>query len=125
MIDKTNSFDEYLAYCDENVKNRLILIRNIIKEEAPEAVEKISYGMPTFYLTENLVHFAASKHHIGFYPTPSGVEFVQSELDSYHWSKGAIRFSLYKPIPEELIRKIVRFRVLEVLNKHDNQNKGS
>ena len=92
-------------------------LRTIIAQEAPEAIEKISYGMPTFYLHGNLVHFAAAKHHIGFYPTPSGVEAFKSELEGLKWSKGAIQFPYDAPLPEALIRKIVRFRVFEVLGE--------
>ena len=88
-------------------------IRAIIREEAPDAIEAISYQMPTFKLTGNLVHFAAFKHHIGFYPTPSGTEKFQKEISPYQSGKGSIQFPLKQPIPYELIRKIVRFRVAE------------
>jgi uncharacterized protein YdhG (YjbR/CyaY superfamily) len=109
--------DAYINQADPDIRPRLGLIRTIIREEAPEAIEKISYGMPTFHLHENLVHFAAAKHHIGFYPTPSGVEAFKAELEGLKWSKGAIQFPHNAPLPEELIRKIVRFRVHEVLGK--------
>lgn len=109
--------DEYINKVDPDIRPRLEQIRTIIAQEAPEAIEKISYGMPTFYLQGNLVHFAAAKHHIGFYPTPSGVEAFKSELSGFSWSKGSIRFSYDRPLPEDLIRRIVRFRVHEVLGK--------
>lgn len=109
--------DAYINQADPDIRPRLEQIRSIIAQEAPEAIEKISYGMPTFYLHENLVHFAAAKHHIGFYPTPTGVEAFKSELVGLKWSKGAIQFPHNTPLPEALIRNIVRFRVHEVLGK--------
>ena len=85
----------------------------MVREAAPDAIEKISYQMPTFYLNGNLVHFAAFKNHIGFYPTPSGISTFDDELDPYKRAKGSVRFPLDKPIPYDLIEKIVRFRVKE------------
>ncbi len=79
--------------------------------------ETISYQMPTFTLHGNLVHFAAHKNHIGFYPTPSGIRNFQDEFTDYKWSKGAVQFPLDRPIPFELIARIVRFRVEEMLVK--------
>jgi uncharacterized protein YdhG (YjbR/CyaY superfamily) len=110
--------DEYIRTCPESIRATLQLLKNIISQEAPGAIEKISYGMPTFYLKENLVHFAVAKRHIGFYPTPSGVTAFESELGAYKHSKGAIQFPLDKPLPEDLIRRIVGFRVREVVEKH-------
>ena len=95
----------------------LTKIRSVIKESGLEAVEKISYQMPTFYLKGNLVHFAAYQHHIGFYPTPSGIEAFKSELSIYKWAKGSVQFPLDQPIPYQLISKIVKFRVAENLKK--------
>ena len=93
-------------------------IREVIRTEAPDAVETISYQMPTFNLNgKNLVHFAAWKHHIGFYPTPSGTETFKKELSSYKAAKGSAQFPLDKPIPFGLIREIVRFRVQELYKK--------
>jgi uncharacterized protein YdhG (YjbR/CyaY superfamily) len=111
------SIDAYINQADPNIQPRLRQLRAIIREEAPEAIEKISYGMPTFYLHGNLVHFAAAKHHIGFYPTPSGVKAFKSVLKGLVWSKGTIRFPHDAPLPESLIRNIVRFRVAEALRK--------
>lgn len=105
--------DRYIASFPEPVAAYLSRLREIIREEAPDAIEIISYGMPTFHARTNLVHFAAAKHHIGFYPSPSGVEAFKEELGSYKTSKGAIRLPLDAPLPELLIRKIVRFRVAE------------
>lgn len=88
-------------------------IRKTIHETAPEATEKISYGMPTFYLNGNLVHFAAFKKHIGFYPAPSGIENFKDKLEEYKTSKGTIQFPFDKEIPYELVSEIVKFRVNE------------
>ena len=89
----------------------------MIKEAAPEATEKISYQMPTFYLHGNLVHFAAYKEHIGFYLSPSGIEAFKEEISSYKWAKGSVQFPLDKPIPYDLIRRITAYRVAENLEK--------
>lgn len=108
-----NEIDGYISSFPEGVKEKLIAIRTIIKEEAPEAIEKFSYQMPTFYLNGNLVHFAAFKKHIGFYPTPSGIEAFEEELKLYKNAKGSVQFPLDQPLPLELIRKMVRYRVAE------------
>lgn len=92
-------------------------IRGIIREAAPKAKEAISYGMPTFKLNGNLVHFAAFKKHIGLYPTPSGTDTFKIELLPYKSGKGSIQFPLDQPIPYDLIRKIVTFRVTEQKKK--------
>ncbi|MBN7771765.1 iron chaperone [Clostridium aminobutyricum] len=88
-------------------------IRQVIKEAAPQASEKISWRMPTFYLNGNLVHFAMHKSHIGFYPGASGVENFKDQLGEYKYAKGSIQFPLSKPLPEKLITDIVKFRVQE------------
>ena len=106
--------DDYISGFPEPVQVILQQIRQIIQEEAPEATEAFTYKMPTFKLKKNLVHFAAYKKHIGFYPTPSGISNFQNELSDFETSKGAIKFPLDKEIPFELIRKIVRFRVQEM-----------
>lgn len=110
---KNETIDAYISSYDEVVQPILKELRRVIKEEAPDATEKISYQMPTFYLNGNLVHFAVQKNHIGFYPAPSGVAAFKEELTEYKTSKGAIQFPLTKPIPYELVRRIVRFRVEE------------
>jgi uncharacterized protein YdhG (YjbR/CyaY superfamily) len=92
-------------------------IRTVIKEAAPDAAETISYQMPTFTLQGNLVHFAAFKKHIGFYPTPIGIEAFKDELSVYEGGKGSVQFPLDKPMPLDLIRRIVEFRVRENLEK--------
>ncbi len=109
------SIDEYINSCPQEVRSLLLEIRSAIKAEAPDATEKISYQMPTFFLKGNLVHFAAFKNHIGFYPTPSGITAFDGELARYRSGKGSVQFPLGEPLPIELIRKIVRFRIQENL----------
>ena len=111
------TIDEYIAQCPQDVQQILAQIRAVIKESAPNAEEKISYQMPAFHLKGYLVGFAAHTHHIGFYPTPSGIEAFKDELSAYNSSKGAGQFPLDEPMPWELIRKIVKFRVAENLKK--------
>lgn len=96
-------------------------IRKVIKESAPDAKEKISYQMPTFALHGNLVHFAAFKNHIGFYPAPSGIEAFKEELSVYKGAKGSVQFPINKPLPYELISKIVKFRVAENIKKAEDK----
>jgi uncharacterized protein YdhG (YjbR/CyaY superfamily) len=112
-----NSIDEYIATFPEEIQTILQEIRATIKAAAPDAGEKISYQMPTFYLKGNLVHFAAFKNHIGFYPTPSGVETFRQEIARYQGAKGSIRFPLDEPMPLDLITRIVKMRVAENLKK--------
>jgi uncharacterized protein YdhG (YjbR/CyaY superfamily) len=88
-----------------------------IRAEAPEAEEIISYGIPTFKLNGNLVHFAAYKTHIGFYPAPSGIDTFRKELSTFKVTKGTVQFPIYQPLPTDLIAKIVKFRVKENLAK--------
>ena len=107
--------DEYISGFPKEVQEILHNIRKTIREAAPGAEEKISYGMPTFTLKGNLVHFAAYKKHIGFYPTPSGIEKFKNRISVYEWSKGAVKFPLDEQVPFDLIREIVRFRVKENL----------
>jgi uncharacterized protein YdhG (YjbR/CyaY superfamily) len=110
-----NSIDEYIAQFPEEVQKKLKELRKEIKAAAPNAEERISYQMPTFRLKSNLVHFAAYKNHIGFYPTPGGIKAFEHELSVYEVSKGTVRFPINKPLPMELISKIVKFRVVEDL----------
>jgi uncharacterized protein YdhG (YjbR/CyaY superfamily) len=120
---KPKNIDEYIAGFPEDVQEKLQKIRMTIREAAPDAQEKISYQMPTFYLKGNLVHFAAFKNHIGFYPTPTGTEKFQKELVAYKVSKGTARFPLDKPIPFDLITEIVKFRVKENLERAESKQK--
>jgi len=111
------NIDDYIAGFPPEVQEFLEQIRTTIKEAAPAAEEAIKYRMPTFVLNENLVHFAAYKNHVGFYPTPSGIEKFKDELLSYKNAKGSVQFPIDKPIPLKLIRKIVAFRVKEIQAK--------
>lgn len=110
-------FYSHILQFPTEVQEILITLRKVIKEAAPDAEEKISYQMPTFYLKGNLVHFAAHKNHIGFYPTPSGIEAFKNELSEYKGAKGSVQFPIEKPLPYELISKIVKFRVDENINR--------
>jgi uncharacterized protein YdhG (YjbR/CyaY superfamily) len=112
-----HSINEYIATFPEEIQAILQEIREIVKAAAPDAEEKISYQMPTFFLKGNLVHFAAFKNHIGFYPTPSGVEAFKEEIARYQGAKGSIRFPLDEPMPLDLIARIVKMRVAENLKK--------
>ncbi|OPJ64363.1 iron chaperone [Clostridium oryzae] len=107
------SIDEYILQFSPEVQEILKTLRKVIKEAAPDAEEKISWGMPTFVLHGNLVHFAAYKNHIGFYPSPSGIDAFKEELSEYKGAKGSVQFPIKKLIPYELISKIVRFRAAE------------
>ena len=109
--------DEYIAGFPDDIQVILQKIRATIRRAAPDAEEAIKYQMPTFVLKGNLVHFAAFKHHIGLYPTPSGIETFKKELAAYQSSKGAVQFPLDKPIPYGLIGRIVKYRVKENLEK--------
>ena len=108
------TISEYIAAFPKDVQNKLEQIRRVIQTAAPEAEETINYGIPTFKLKGNLVHFAAFRKHIGFYPTPSGIEVFKGELTDYVVSKGTVKFPLDKPIPYDLIKRITAFRVAEV-----------
>jgi len=107
------TIDNYIAAFPEDVQEILQTIRRIVHEEAPDAQETIKYQMPTFTLDGNLVHFAAFKKHIGFYPVPSGIEAFKDELAGYVGGKGSVQFPLDQPMPYDLIRRIVAFRVAE------------
>jgi uncharacterized protein YdhG (YjbR/CyaY superfamily) len=108
------TIDEYINAFPDEVRTILQSLRQTIKEEAPNAVEAISYQMPTFKLDgKNLVHFAAWKNHIGLYPTPSATETFKDELSLYKMAKGSVQFPIDQPLPMALIRKIVRYRVEE------------
>lgn len=109
--------DAYIASFPPNVQEILQQIRQTIREAAPDAQETISYQMPTFTLHGNLVHFAAFRKHIGFYPIPTGIEAFKDELAVYKQGKGSVQFPLDQPIPYDLISRIVTFRVQENLAK--------
>src|SRR3990172_10872995 len=115
-MEKTNyqNIDEYIKEFPTDIQKILQIVRKTIRKAAPNAVEGISYQMPTFKLKgKNLVHFAAFKNHIGFYPIPSGIEAFKKELSSYKQGKGSVQFPMDKPIPYDLVKKIVNYRVME------------
>lgn len=117
------TIDEYIARCPADVRDTLQKIRETIKKAAPKAEEAISYQMPTFKLHGNLVHFGAFKHHIGFYPAPTGLDEFKAELAEYEGSKGAVRFPLDRPLPLALIAKIVKYRVKENVQRAEAKAK--
>jgi uncharacterized protein YdhG (YjbR/CyaY superfamily) len=104
------TIDEYIAGFPKDIQQLLNTMRTTIQKAAPKAAEAIKYAMPTFVLHGNLVHFAAFKNHIGFYPAPDGISAFKKELAVYKTSKGAIQFPLDKPIPIGLVKEIVKYR---------------
>ena len=111
MKSQPKDIDEYIAEFPADVQKKLKKIRATIKKAAPEAEEAIKYAIPTFVLNGNLVHFAAYKNHIGFYPTPNGMEEFKEELSPYESGKGSAQFPLNEPVPYDLITRIVKYRV--------------
>jgi len=109
--------DSYIADFPEDIQKRLEQVRATIKKAAPQAEEAIKYAIPTFVLNGNLVHFAAFKNHIGFYPAPTGMAAFKKDLAPYKQGKGSVQFPLDKPMPLPLITKIVKMRVQENLAK--------
>ena len=110
---KPKTIDAYISAWPVNIQELLQQVRTAIRENAPTASETISYGIPTFTLNGNLVHFAAFKNHIGFYPGPSGIEAFPNQLSTYVSAKGSVQFPYDRPLPLELISKIVKYRVKE------------
>jgi uncharacterized protein YdhG (YjbR/CyaY superfamily) len=117
------TIDEYIAGFPKDVQVILEKVRETIRKAAPGAEETINYQIPTFTLKGNLVHFAAFKKHIGFYPTPTGVEKFKEELSVYEGAKGSVKFPLDEPIPYDLITRIVEFRVKENLERAEAKGK--
>lgn len=116
--------EEYIAVHPPEIQSILQKIRSTIQAAAPDAEETISYQLPTFRLAGNLVHFGAFKKHIGFYPTPSGLEHFKEELSAYKGAKGSVQFPLDQPMPLDLIRRITAYRVEENLAKATTNSKG-
>lgn len=114
---KITDIDTYISTFPTNIQETLEHLRQTLRDAAPEASETINYGIPTFTLYGNLVHFAAYKNHIGFYPAPSGIVNFKEQLLGYETAKGSIRFPIDQPLPFDLITQIVRFRVGENLEK--------
>ncbi|MBP1995744.1 iron chaperone [Paenibacillus eucommiae] len=119
------SIDAYILEFPPEVQEILQTLRTAIQKAAPEAKEKISYQMPTFELSGNLVHFAAYKNHIGFYPGAGGIEAFKQELSVYKGAKGSVQFPLGKPLPYELISRIVAFRVAQNMEKAVRKKKDA
>lgn len=117
------TIDDYIANFPAEVQAILQKIRLLIRQAAPDAEEAIKYQIPTFALKGNLVHFAAFKQHIGFYPTPTGIEAFKQELSGYEGAKGSVQFPLDQPIPYDLINNIVKFRVAENLARAATKKK--
>lgn len=117
------TIDEYIAGFPQEKQETLRKVRQCIREAAPDATEKISYGMPTFWQGENLIHFAAMKGHLGIYPTSSGVEAFADRLVGYKTTKGAVQIPWNKPVPYDLIADMTRFRVVEAELKRFTKNK--
>ena len=109
--------EEYIGGFSGEVRARMEKLRELILSAAPDITERISWAMPTFVLNGNLVHFAAGKHHIGFYPGASGIAAFANKFSGYKYSKGAVQFPNNKPLPYDLIAEVVRFRVKENLSE--------
>jgi uncharacterized protein YdhG (YjbR/CyaY superfamily) len=124
-----NEVDLYIKQFPENVQLQLTKLRKIIIQNAPNATEIISYKMPAYKLHECLVYFAAYKNHIGFYPTAGGIKAFEKEFYNYKYSKGAVQFSIDEPLPEDLIARMVKHRIIAAIakqeNKKINKNKDS
>lgn len=112
------NIDEYIAYFSKDIQKQLEFIRELIAKNAPGATEKISYGIPTFALHGNLVHFAAYQDHLGFYPGSSAIVHFAKELQTYDIAKGTLRLPLDQTIPAKLLTKIIQFCVESNLEKH-------
>ncbi len=113
-----SAIDEYIAPFPEPVRGLLEQIRAAIRAEAPDAVETLSYAIPTFDLDgKHLVHFAGYANHVGFYPTSGGIKAFKDELKAYRSGKGSVQFPKDKPLPLDLVRRVVRFRLKESRKK--------
>ena len=119
------TIDEYIAAFPQNIQNLLHQVRNAIQKAAPGADETTKYGIPTFILNGNLVHFGGFKNHIGFYPAPRGLEAFKKELSNFKGAKGSVQFPLDKPLPIALIIKIVKYRVRQNSEKAKAKKKQS
>jgi uncharacterized protein YdhG (YjbR/CyaY superfamily) len=116
-----NEIDEYINQFPKNVQQQLQKLRKIIKQTVPNAEEFISYKMPAYKVHECLVYFAGYKNHVGFYPTGSGIAAFENELGSYKYSKGAVQFPIDEPLPEDLITRMVKHRIIAAIAKHENK----
>ena len=115
--EQAKNIDDYIAAYPADVQQLLQTMRDTIHKAAPDATEAITYGIPTFKLNGNLVHFGGYKNHIGFYPAPMGIEAFKEETAQYEAGKGTLQFPIDKPLPLDLISRIVKFRVEKNLTK--------
>ncbi len=111
------TIDEYIAAFPADVQSILQQIRTVVRTAVPDAHEAIKYRIPTFVLGENLVHFAAFKNHISFFPTSSGIRQFKKQLARFHTSKGTVQFPLGQPVPYGLLKQIAKFRANEAKGK--------
>jgi uncharacterized protein YdhG (YjbR/CyaY superfamily) len=116
MNDAT-TIDGYIADSPKDTQEHLKQIREVVRKLVPEAKEDIKYGMPTYVLNGNLLHFAGFEHHIGFYPTPTGISSFKKDLAPYKQGKGSVQFPLDKPMPLALITRIIKYRLKQNLEK--------
>lgn len=123
MTNNNPDVDNYIAGFPKEIQKLLEEMRQTIRKAAPDAEEKIGYGIPTFTLNGNLVHYAAFKNHIGFYPAPRGLEAFKEELSGYKGAKGSVQFPFDKPLPLELVAKITKYRIEQNLAKTDAKTK--
>lgn len=112
-----NPFEAFLLQFPEDVQSILLKIRDLVHQACPEVTEKMAYGIPTFVYHGNLVHMSAYKKHIGFYPGADGIAAFESELQAYVHAKGSVQFPLNKPIPYELIQRMIDYRVQQNMRK--------
>lgn len=122
-MQKTDNVDEYIAGFPDSTQELLQQMRKTIKKVAPDAEEIISYGIPTFYLKGNLVHYAGYNKHIGFYPGAGGIAAFKEQLSVYKGAKGSVQFPLDQPLPLDLVTEIVKFRVQQNLDKAATKKK--
>jgi uncharacterized protein YdhG (YjbR/CyaY superfamily) len=115
--------ETYIAACPVEVQKIVRKLRGVVRKAAPDAEERLSYGMPAYFQGRVLVYFAAWKNHIGFYPTGGGIAAFKNELSGYVHAKGSVQFPLDEPIPYDLVTKIVRFRVAEVRQRDAKKSK--
>ncbi len=123
ITNKSDAIENYISAFPKETQKILQQVRSAIRKAAPAAEETINYGIPTFTLNGNLVHFAGYENHIGFYPTPSAIEAFKKELSIYKGAKGSVQFPIDKPMPLALITKIVKYRVKESMEKANAKKK--
>ncbi len=123
MLKNVKNVDHYISLQPIEIQGKLNQLRKLIKDNAPDALEVISYNMPAYKLNGMLMYFAAHKNHIGLYPMAAGIEAFKDELTKYETSKGTVQFPHNKSLPVTLIKKIVQFRVKQNLEKAKSKKK--